>query len=470
MLKAILLAIYLAFVLVGSVSAKSEDDDCGCNEALRKDLIQVKSVARYGEDYLRTVSKREFERMSDSGGFDFSVPIIKKLVLEASGSWDKFQEKRTEYLESVKYSKNSDQAWESLQLITNPISYKYWAQCKEQCAQKKEDLYAWISRAEKDQVIFIVMNSTRHEEPLGGHILNGQIEGLDPGKLVPWWNPFWQVKIKPNEQRQFVVKRIDRNNPVIFAPTAGPYTIKAIESRWGQESQVATNEFTITVNYSTPTTKVIKYGRITIPFNTPDMHTGKKGVIKSFPTPVVSTSAPGRKLRDPQLKYFGCPKRIEYLALDGLRRSQGAPLFSDTEWRNIWSDHGPDGNKHIWQNGLPDPWIWNENHTSVWSTLRVASRDTLFEVSAEEYEECPDSTPAVDPIEVKCKFGQPVVIKVPANAKDALATVKTNFGESMAALGERSKDGVLVFIDKVAGEKENAYSYLLRDIGPKASN
>lgn len=203
-------------LLTGSGASAQNNDPCGCDAALAKDVFSLTHSKEKEVAFLKIIDQKTFEEAKSKGGFGVSIPVV-DAILNASANWADFNTKRTSYFQSIGYNASEKESMDVFISATSAIAYSAWAQCKQNCALSHTGLTIWKESEDRDSIVVSIF----FQAPVGvskvkltGNISNGSTQGLPGGNLVPA-NTF----ILASEKKSFLITRKDRRSRCEYLPT-----------------------------------------------------------------------------------------------------------------------------------------------------------------------------------------------------------------------------------------------------------
>ena len=209
---------------------------------------------------------------------------------------------------SVGYNSSLNQSETELQIITAPIAYQYWAECKKQCALQSIGFHGWIDKEDENAVIVTIYYNA---PPLGqkiklsGTLIHGKVAGAPAGK------PFNVGEfIGPGGSQTVTIERV-AGQALLTATLSGQgYPGVVISSNW-EPSAFLSPVGHATLTISTPKEQYIK--DITVSALTPNdsdvdaiqgQLTSPDGKWHASLTVLTINAEPGTELRNLQAPVF----------------------------------------------------------------------------------------------------------------------------------------------------------------------
>ena len=426
-----LLILTICCIRFAPLAEAQDNDPCGCNIALRKDISHIVHSVTQQEAFLKTVDKESFDEAKSSGGFGISIPIFDEIV-KVSANWDDFQQRRDKYFQEVKYNKTYSEAWDILTSVTAPIAYTAWMECKKNCATDHVGLTGW-KEFENEEVIvctFFFRNPPNiNKVKFKGTVINGKVDGAPTGQLVSAG-----TQIGANESKSFVVKRLDPAKKVTIVATAEGYPADTVLSTWSKPWP----EYTVTI--FRPEVQIKDIGRISRYYLSPD---------RSNKSPYQNTwvfeAAVGRKLKSPtppklvgppdEIAAF-CEKDVWPFGKNFCKKWKNVDLFAKLKSQTL-----------------------NSKGTTLTTVFDTWSRPSKWEITAVEYEEI--SQAKMESFTRSLTFGKSFKVTVPRDATNALLEVSADNAVSLVKVGDDSPDGKIRLLNKVdLGPGGFAYEYI----------
>jgi hypothetical protein len=150
-MKTIILTLVLTNI---SFAYSQSNDDCGCNVALVKDIIQSKSSYTKRYRALETINDRDWELIKKENEGSGEFEVFGLFSIGGGASYTEFSQRRREFFRQKNHEENIAQAHEESNVVTNPIAYHYWSECKRNCSIKNgTELLKFVSEANENDFL-----------------------------------------------------------------------------------------------------------------------------------------------------------------------------------------------------------------------------------------------------------------------------------------------------------------------------
>lgn len=190
-----------------SITALSQDVDC--LGALQLDYYDYAVANNFQDDFLRSLDQQSWQRLRAVGVGTTALFGAGKSFLGASFSladdYTTFDQKRSEHLKNVFYSRSRDQALSVLQQTVATREYPAYTRCMQALGTGSPMFSIWATRETLDEVDLDVRYSGADDTQMApiGTIEGGSVTGSKAGSL---WNkaPSWTTS---KREHHFVVNR-----------------------------------------------------------------------------------------------------------------------------------------------------------------------------------------------------------------------------------------------------------------------
>ena len=296
----VFVTVFLAGCFYGQLVAQPKSDDCGCGAALAKDTRFVISRDKQAYAFLSLIDEKLFEEFKADSSATIGIPIAKGL-LDASGDFNVFNQKRKEYFEKVGYTANRDQEYIELQTVTSEVAYPFWSKCVESCATNKIGLYAWKAKDTPDRTTVIVYYHGAPGSPpakIDSSVKGGKVDGAVIGKLFAK-----DTLILNNGSLAVIIEKVPKTN--LDATVSAGGFVDTIFSGWLDESSNNTG----VLKLERPSIVDTQVDDVCAVFGTPYLDSkncehapcSDDGKWQAADTPVSLTAPKGHVLRNPRL-------------------------------------------------------------------------------------------------------------------------------------------------------------------------
>ena len=251
-----------------AVRAQPTAAAAACTPALEKDLTVTTRTDRQQYAVMSRMSRETYSLLKTDANAGLSLPIVKGLV-EASGSYEDFQQRRAKFFQEVGYTSDQETEERELRLVTSPTAYAAWGKCMDAFAKTNDGLFAWKAADNRDVV---VMEYAFRAPPGAGFsvtpvsaVTNGRVVGAPAGRLFPKGRKFGA-----NERGTVQIQRVTGQPHMTVTLSAGGYTADPVESEWGTSNEQLVGSALLTINY--PTTTDLSIGPASATVVTPNNH------------------------------------------------------------------------------------------------------------------------------------------------------------------------------------------------------
>lgn len=201
--------ILCSVVLAASGGARAQNTVKDCAPVLEKDYYSYAMKNNLQEDFLRSIDNESYSQDIEnivSKGQAYSN------AFSGENDYNKFNEQRNKYLETVHYSRTQQQALDILQITTSERAYSAYESCLRTVAQGPA-LLVWASRETMNEIFLRVKYVNAASEKgieLYGTVKGGSVAGEPAGMIWskgPWYSPFNGNKWGVNTEKGFTVMR-----------------------------------------------------------------------------------------------------------------------------------------------------------------------------------------------------------------------------------------------------------------------
>jgi hypothetical protein len=149
-----------AAALQAQPATGDSNDQCGCNPALAKDVLTSMNSEQLKYSYFSEITENTFTQIKHDASASASIPLLPDMIsiLKASASYSDFQENRRLYFAKIGYSVDAQREQRDVQVVTSPIAYSSWTQCKLNCTET--GVYAFKTKEDATTVYVTIRNNT----------------------------------------------------------------------------------------------------------------------------------------------------------------------------------------------------------------------------------------------------------------------------------------------------------------------